>query len=234
MAASGQPAVAPHEAARHELLSALVLAAATILTAFAAFQSATWVATQTREGNAAAATRLESTRSSNTAAAAAEVDATMWTAWVNAVLAEQRADPGRTLTPDGRYVPAPDSVSSFYYARFRSEFRIALDAWLARNPFNDPTAAKVPFAVPEYQLAELHRADRLARKTEQHRAEAETAGDRGRAYIMLTVIFAAALGFAGVGTKFLTRWARVITLAVAGGMVVIAFGVMVLTLPIKL
>lgn len=211
-------------AARHELWSAAILAVATILTAWAAFQAASWVRIQTRESAAASATRVESTRASNQAAATNGVDVTLWTAWVNAALAEQRQEPGVTINSQGQYFPVPGSDSAFYYARFRKEFRPAFNAWLAYKPFTNPQAPPAPFALPQYQLASLHTADRLDRQTQLEAARATDAGNWAGDYAMLTVVFASALAFAGLSVRLRGQRVRSVTLSVATVVLISAVG----------
>ena len=52
-------------------------------------------------------------------------------------------------------------LADFYENRFRPEFAVAFEAWLATDPRNNPDAPKSPFAMPEYTVSLAEEADRL-------------------------------------------------------------------------
>ncbi len=208
----------------HELLAALLLAAATVLTAWSAYQAATWFSTETRQEAESAATRIDAARASDRSAALSEIDVNLWTQWLDAVFSEAGAHPRDAVTADGRYVPPPDSRSEFFHRSFRREFLPAFEAWLARDPFEDSAAPAAPFLMREYVVAEDVKADRLADRSDRLLAEGVEAGDEARAYVLLTVVFASVLALSGVAIKFRNLRTREMSIAVAVLILVVAAG----------
>ena len=174
----------------------------------------------------------ESTRASARAGQLTAIDVNTFTAWVAAIAAEQRDGLPNGLQPDGSYEPVADRQSGFLYARFRPEFKVAVDAWLADRPLTDPTAAPTPFATPQYQVAEDARAGELERQADVLAAKARAANQTGDNYVMLTIMFTLVLVFVGLGTKMDTLRARLFLLVSAIVVLVVAL-VIVLTFPIE-
>ena len=112
---------APHPYSRHvEIATAVLLAVAAVATAWASYQSSRWHGEQALAQARATALRLESTRASDLANGQTEIDVETFIQWSDA-----------TLHDDTR-------VADYYQARFRDEFAVAFDAWIALDPLNDP------------------------------------------------------------------------------------------------
>jgi hypothetical protein len=77
--------------------------------------------------------------------------------------------------------------------RFRPEFRVAFDAWMATDPFHNPRAAPGPTYVPQYKLADQARADALDREAEAAAAAGDHSAVVGDEYVRITVFLAAVL-----------------------------------------
>lgn len=94
---------------------------------------------------------------------------------------------------------------SFYESNlFREEFRKAVEAWKATNPLQNPGAPKTPFEMPEYRNANMERGKALDRSAVRKSSKATEDIQNGDNYILLTVLFASVLFFAGISTKFKT------------------------------
>ncbi len=207
---------------RFEFLEAIVLAVAAVLTTWAAFQSTKWSGVQADDYNRASATRTESTRASTRAGQLAAIDVNTFTSWVAALAAEQRAGQDTGLSPDGTYTPRQGTESGFLYARFRPEFRTAVDAWLTAAPLTNPKAAPTPFALSAYKVADAERAAELEQQADVFASKAREANQRGDNYVLMTIVFASVLVLLGIGSKMDTLRARAflfgtatVTLAVA-------------------
>ncbi len=225
-------AVSPDDAARGairiELVATVFLAIATVLTAWSAFQSAKWSGVQAINFSAANAVRTESARASDLANTQRAVDVDTFVAWVSAVAAE------RGVAPAGRpYRPEEGTESGFLYDRFRDEFKPAVEAWLATRPLLDPAAPATPFQMPEYQLAADAEAERLVQESEDRRDNALAANQRSDNYVLLTVLFASVLLFAGVSTKLRGRRAQQVLLVTAG-VLLMGAAVTLVTFPVEL
>ena len=72
-----------------------------------------------------------------------EIDVATFTPWVNA------------------YAQKQTQLSDFYFKRFRTEFKPAVDAWVATKPLKNPSAPLTPFAMPQYKLDARTEAERL-------------------------------------------------------------------------
>jgi hypothetical protein len=215
-----------------ELLEAVLLAIAAVLTAWAGFQSTKWSGVQADSYSRAGAARTESVRASTTAGQLTAIDVDTFTSWVAALSAEERAGEETGLAPDGTYTPSDDTASGFLYARFRPEFRAATDAWLATRPLANPDAAPTPFTLPEYQVAEAQRAADLEQQAEDLSAKARQANQRGDNYVLMTIMFALVLVLTGIGSKMDTFRARVFLLAVSVVALMVA-AIVVFTFPVE-
>jgi hypothetical protein len=217
---------------RIELIATVLLAVATVLTAWSAFQSTKWSGTQANHYASAGALRTDSAKASSIANAQQIVDVNTFVSWASALADERRADPNASRAPDGRYQPDPKALSGFLYERLRSEFRPAVDAWLAQDPLENPAAAPTPFTLPEYKVAERVRADRLDVLADAQSSLARRDNQRGDNYVLATVLFASVLFFAGVSGKLGRTRNRAATISIAV-IVLIAGVVLLVTFPVQ-
>ncbi|MCB0970390.1 MAG: hypothetical protein KDA97_02565 [Acidimicrobiales bacterium] len=210
---------------RFELYEAVILSIAALLAAWTGFQAAKWGGVQANAYSQAGAARTESTRASTRAGQEASVDVTTFTSWLEAGQDEGAFD-------DDGYQPEPGTLSGFLYERFRPEFKVAVDAWLATRPGADPEAPPTPFAMDEYVLADGEEADELVQKAERRSAAARQANQRSDNYVLMTIMFATVLFFAGVSSKMDTVKARVFLISAAVIVLVVSIGV-ILSFPIE-
>jgi hypothetical protein len=218
---------------RFEMFESLLLALAVVLTAWAAFESTKWSGVQANSYSMASAARIESTRASTRAGQLTAIDVDTFIAWVAAISAEERAGRQNGLASDGTYTPKPGTESGFLFERFRDEFRPAVEAWLAERPLANPDAARTPFATSAYSLADDERADELVEEAETFAAEARAANQNGDNYVLMTILFAAVLFFAGISSKMDTFRARVSLLGCAATILIVAT-VVVVSFPIEI
>ena len=118
------------------------------------------------------------------------------------VSSRSRADPSQP------YVPDPNALSGFLYERFRPEFKVAVDAWIATHPRFNPDAPTTPFAMPEYQVARVEEGCAARTEAKVQSAAARTANQRSDNYVLMTIMFATVLFFAGISSKMDTFRAR--------------------------
>jgi hypothetical protein len=183
-----------------------------ILTAWSGFQGARWTAIQTDAYAAATDDQTESVRASNEARQATSIDVSVFIAWL-----ERRIDED----VDG---------AEFIYNGFPERLRIATDAWLAEDPFNDPDAPTSPFIMPQYVVPAAEEADALALSAEESTLVAQEAAENANAYVLMTVLLAIVLFFASVSAKLtglVNRWA-VLIMSIIG---LVAGALILLTLP---
>jgi hypothetical protein len=180
-----------------EIASAVLLALATVATAWSSYQATRWSGVQANSYSRASALRIESTRASTEAGQLRQIDITVFTQWLDAFALDQT------------------ELADFYRDRFRDEFRPAFDAWAATMPRTNPDAPKSPFAMPEYVLEADAQAAALTAEAESFTARALEANQRGDNYVLCVVLFATALFFVGVSTRFRSEWVRIGLVAVA-------------------
>ncbi len=129
---------------RGDLLTTVLLAAATVLTAWAGYQSAKWSGVQAIAFSEAGANRTESTRASTTAGQQSAIDVTLFTSWLDA--AQDVADEPEFQGDDEispalvRRITVEGTLAAFLFQRFRDEFKSAVEAWLVTDPFDSPDA----------------------------------------------------------------------------------------------
>ena len=162
----------PGTIAQIELLVTILLAIATVATAWTSYQSARWSGVQTINFSRANAARVESTAQSTLAGQQTQLDVATFIAWT------------------GAYAANDTTLSDFYFKRFRAEFKPAVDAWVATKPLKNPAAPLTPFAMPQYHLAAQGKARALARTAEAATREAKIDNQRSDNYVLAVVLFA--------------------------------------------
>jgi len=168
---------------RLELVATVLLALATVGTAWSGYQASRWNGEQAKASARASAARIESAKAAGTANAQKQVDVAVFTAWADAYAQDQA------------------KLAAFYFARFRKEFRPAAEAWIATRPLQNPRAPLTPFAMPQYRLAAEGEATALEAKAERLAAQARVDVQRSTNYVLAVVLFATVLFFAGMSTK---------------------------------
>ena len=186
---------------RLELVSAVLMALATVASAWCAYQSARWGGVQAITVTQGNNLRIEAVREWDYAN---RLDTIYVAAWIHYMGAVTRGD---------------KEFADFLYKRFPPEFKTPFDAWMKTNPLENPEAPKTPFLMPEYVISERQQAQHLTQSAYKKFNKARQANQRSDNYVLLTVIYAGVLFFAGMGTKFQSRRIRVMILGIG----VIAF-----------
>lgn len=199
---------------RIELIATIVMSAAAILTAWAAFQSAKWSGVQAVEFSSANAARIESTRLDTRAGQLAAIDVDVFLSWLEAVNTD--LDQGRdVIGTDGSYVPTAGSLSTFFYERMRAEFKPALESWLDQRPLANTDAPATPFVTDEYQLADARAADAKLEEARGHTDQALQANQNSDNHVLTAVALALAIFFGGISSKLEVRRNRWIAISLA-------------------
>jgi len=197
-----------------EIVAVIVLSLATIATAWCGFQAARWSGVMTLNLSAANATRTQAVTAAN---------------YANTELGY---DSGVLLDYAEAYFEGNTTRLEVLKKRFiRGELDKALQAWLSMDPANNPDAPRSPLLMPEYQQATLKKAESLNKKAARLTDEAKNDNQRSDDYVLLTVIFASVLFFAGISTKFSSRSAKV-AMVLVGSAILIATVVVLTFQPI--
>jgi hypothetical protein len=206
---------ASHRPSRIELASTVLLACAAVATAWSSYQATRWNGEQAKTASKATATRINAARAAGRANVETQIDVTTFTQWIDA------------------YAAGDDRLATFYFDRFRPEFRPAVEAWIATKPQTNPNAPKTPFAMPQYRLASREEAARLDEQAELLSLQVRTDIQRASNYVLGVVLFAVSLFFAGMSTKLANHRLRVVTL-VLGCVVFLGTLVWIATSPVSI
>ena len=128
------------------------------------------------------------------------------------------------------YLLEDDEAMEVAEGRFRPEYRVAFDAWLATDPFTNPDAPAGPQAMPEYVPTGLANSRELDKEADEQLAEGEDAAETADSYVRTTVILASVLFLVGISTQLPLRAVRYGLLAVGTGLLIFG-GVLILLLP---
>ena len=198
-----------------ELVATVLLAAATVATAWSGYQSTRWNGEQAKAAARANALRIDSAKADGLANSQTEIDVATFSQWVNA------------------YAQKQTELADFYFKRFRAEFRPAVDAWVATKPLKNPEAPLTPFAMPQYKVSARAEADRLNEEAEVHAAQARRNIQRASNYVLGVVLFASALFFAGMSTKLTSPRLRIVMLCI-GCTVFLGTAIWIATSPVSI
>jgi hypothetical protein len=182
-----------------ELAAAVLLAAATVMAAWSAYQATRWSGVQTVAFSDASALRAEANDTMTIAEAGLEIDAEMFSTWL--VLAAEGNERGATAIR----------------GRMRDEFLPAFDAWLGDAPLGEFPDGR-PFDLPQYEdfaRSEARQAQQLFDAADAAAADARAANQTGDNFVLAAVIMATVLFFTGVSTKLRGRWLRMVMLLIA-------------------
>lgn len=218
-----------------ELIATILMALAAILTAWSGFQAAKWGGVQADSFSAAGAARTESTRASTTAGQILQLDVTTFLNWLNAAV----ADLERGEIPDpqdtGGYKPTPDTLSGFLFERLRPDFEPVLHEWLATEPFDNPSAPPSPLAMDTYSdsVPEEQASIELLAEADSLAATAREANQNSDNYVVLTILSALVIFFAGLASKLSRVRNQVIALSM-GAILFIGTTIVLIALPIEI
>ncbi len=180
-----------------EIITVAILAFAALATAWSGYQASLWDGIQSSNYTQASGSRTNAAQQRTAANQYRLADLSVFSNYIDAVLLEH------------------DAVADFYFQRFRPEFRVAYEAWIALDPLNDPSAPPSPFPMEEYQLSQDEEAERLEARADELFAAGEDANTVSDLYTLTTLIFAATLFFAAISERFEFWKAQVALLVLA-------------------
>jgi hypothetical protein len=194
------------------ILEATLLSIVTIVAAWSGYSAAKWGTESSLKLAQASATRAEANRAFQESLTFRAEDATMFNAWF------------------GAYMAGDEEAMRVAEKRFRPEYRVAFEAWLATDPFTSPDAPAGPQQMPVYQPAGEALSRKLDLQADQFYREGQDAGETSDQYVRTTVILASVLFLVGISTHFPVRAVRFGLIAVGGALLLIA-AVAILRLP---
>jgi hypothetical protein len=197
-----------------EVFATVLLALATIASAWSAYQAARWSSQEALRFNEATALRVQGEEVDDLADTELDIDVEMFVDYL-AVLRAGDAE----------------GAAYFETTLFRDEMKTAVAAWKATDPLSNPEAPAVPFEMEEYRNSNREKSQELEREAQGKVEAARNAIHNSDFYILLTVLFASVLFFAGISTKFKAPGVRVAVLLI-GTVFFLGSLVVLLTQPI--
>jgi hypothetical protein len=189
---------------RITIVEAVLLAVVAVLAAWSGYASAKWGTEQSLTLSRASAARTEASRANLVAQENRNFDSSTFNAWFSAYTAD-----------DQRAMALAEK-------RFRPEFDVAFQAWLATSPDTNPDAPKGPTYMEEYKQPEAERAAELDARADELYAEGAKAGSTSDDYVRTTVFLASVLFLVGISGHFRVRAARYGLVAVGGAILLVA------------
>jgi hypothetical protein len=193
---------------RVEVVAAILLSLATVLSAWGAYQAVRWSGVQANSYAEAAALRAEANSHGTVASRQIQIDVATFLAWADAAAQD-----------DTR-------LAEFIETRFRAEFRPAFATWRSSGTLDGAgLPAGTPFDLPDYKLAEQAKANEKVAAADAALLDAQQANQISDNFVLVAVLFASVLFFAGIAARFRPQWIRWALLSVA--VVVFVLGLVV-------
>lgn len=187
-----------------DVTASILMSVAIVATAYSAWQANRWNGVEATSFAEASSARISADTFEDEAATNRSYDAITFGEFA------LKYGPSALEDPD-----VMEEATFYADLLMRDEFRVALDAWIALEPLNNPDAPSTPFVMDEYQNADLDGARRLQAVAEEKLEVGRDANQNSDNYLLSTVIFASVLFFAGVAPKFRVLSAQGLVIAFA-------------------
>jgi hypothetical protein len=211
-----EPPARPGAGDRHSRIvqvgEALLLALVTVAAAWTGYAAARWGTVSRVEIAQASTLRGLATRHDLSALSIRNFDSASFNAWYIAFTLNNK------------------QKEAIAERRFRPQFRVAFNAWMATDPAHNPHAPPGPTYMPEYKLADLATAKTLDDAANAKFQAGNQAGLVSDDYIRITVFLAAVLFLVGIGSTFKLHGIRY-ALITFGSLLLILSTVLILRQP---
>ena len=197
-----------------EILATVLMALTTISTAWCAFQSHRWSSAQTFLLGETSGLGRQATELNIKGNQLRVLDVAMFMQYLAA------------------YHNQKTELADYYRQHFRAEMKQAFEAWMQQKQNLGKDAPPHPFVMKEYVLVHEIQAKELQQAAAGKRQQAKIANQRADGYVMLTVLFASVLFFAGMATKFESTSIRK-SIVLIGAVVYLSVTVFLFTLPMR-
>jgi hypothetical protein len=180
-----------------EIVEVVFLAVVAIATAWSGYRAAKWDGQQALLYGQATRLRFQADAASTRGGQQLVADSAMFNSWL------QAHDGGN------------HSLQQMFERRFSAGYRVAFQAWLATDPFDNVNAPPGPGYMPQLRYPLMEQAERwndLAAARFEQGTEAREAADK---YVRDTVLFASVLFLIAVAQRFKLRGVRIAANSVA-------------------
>lgn len=196
-----------------ELISTILLSAATVLSAWCVYQSSQWSGEQYF--------RIDDETSANQFRLQYEVaGAQRKTAELQLFLEYSSAIADSNL-----------NLAEFLYHRFPRSFKKAFNVWEKLDPYQNTDAPSSPFTMKEYVIPELEEAKKYEAQAISFKKAANTSDKNSDNYVLLSLILSTVLFFSGMCGVTDSRRSQRILLGTASMIFVTAL-VFIITMPV--
>jgi hypothetical protein len=183
-----------------EVAEAVLLSLIAVATAWCGYQAAKWDGHQALLYGHSERMRQEAASATTEGGQLRLLDVVTFNTWIHLRAGKHLAEAG------------------LYEKRFSPEYKIAFDAWLKTDPFNNAAAPAGPVQMPEYHNALLARAEQLNRGATEAFAEGTGARDIAELYIRRTVMLTTVLFLTAMAQRFRIHKVRVSLLLLAAAL----------------
>jgi hypothetical protein len=172
------------------ITEAVLLSVVALLAAWSGYAAAKWSTESRVELATASSHRIEASRADSDSGELRDFDSSTFESWFAA------------------YTVGNKTAMRLAEHRFRPNFKVAFDAWLATKPATNPEAPRGPTYMPQYKRPGLVEARALDARAKAAFLDGEKDGSTADKYIRLTVVLASILFLVGISTHFPYRGAR--------------------------
>jgi hypothetical protein len=194
------------------IVEAVILSVVAIVAAWSGYSAAKWNTESSLHLAKASATRSKATRAYLESVTLRVGDSTSFNAWF------------------GAYTAGRLHAAAIAERRFRPQYRVAFDAWMATHPFTNPNSPPGPAYMPQYKPTGEAASKALDAAADAQYEEGEKAAQHGDDYVRVTVVLASVLFLIGISSHFPIRGIRIGMVGVGVVLLLIA-GVSILDLP---
>jgi hypothetical protein len=188
-----------------EIVEGLLLAIVAVTTAWSGYQSTLWDTRAITDYGTSSKLRIASQGAQTTAGQQMLYDSTTFDAWLVAAQGNNT------------------DLANFLERRFRPEYKVPFDAWLATDPLHDPSAPPGPAFMPQYTNAKASEAAQLDKEANHAFDAGNSSRGTGDEYVRITVLLAVVLFLTAIGPRFNSRSVRLAVMAL--GVMVLAFSI---------
>jgi len=124
-------------------------------------------------------------------------------------------------------------LGDYYKNTFRPEMKIAFDAWIKTDPFNNATSKTTPFDMPEYPLSsDSEKVNSYLQLADEKSQNADKMSAIASNYVFFTSMYASVSFLAGIGRVFASKKMQMIFLVMGALVFSVTTIVLFLTMPI--
>ena len=167
-----------------EILEAVILALVALATAWSGFQAAQWDGHQAELYGEANLLSVKAVSLNTSDGQDHLYNTNVLNAWLNA------------------HMQGNKKIAQFYERRFLAEYKIAFDAWIKTDPFNNSEAPPGPSYMPGYRSSKMEKASNLSNEALSNFNQGTKARATADDYVLNTVFLATVLVLAVISQRF--------------------------------